>query len=60
MNDACNHTVQLTNERGERIGSWQTFTDKRGQYVACGRCGKFYGRIASDRSKVEPATKGVA
>ena len=56
MTHRCNHTVQLTNERGERIGSWAKFNDgKRGDFIACRYCPKFYGRIVTDARKVDNA-----
>lgn len=50
MNAACHHTVHAIADNGTVTGSWQRFHDKAGEYVACGRCGKWYGRIvkASD------------
>jgi hypothetical protein len=44
---ACRHTLYHLerNGSGAYAGTWWKYTDRRGDYVACSLCGKFYGRF---------------
>lgn len=45
LSDQCNHTLQLTDQKGQPCGTWI----KQGNKVVCGKCGRLYGYLQKEK-----------
>lgn len=54
----CDHTVHLTGERGQPIGSWVEQKHGNSRRVVCMYCGRFYGYVIA-QSKTQVRGRAV-